>query len=253
MKIVVIGGTGLIGSQLVTLLRQAGHEVTAASPSGGVNAVTGEGLAAALAGAQVVVDVANSPSFEDGPVLEFFDKSTRNLLAAETAAGVRHHVALSVVGTERMQAGGYFRAKLAQESLIKAGPVPYTIVRATQFFEFVKSIAYVATAGQVVRLPPALMQPMASADVAAALAAVAQATPANGQVEIAGPEQIRQDELVRTFLRATGDTRTVVTDRNAGYFGNIPVDDQSLVPSGANARLGTVRFGDWLSAALVQK
>ncbi len=253
MKVVVIGGTGLIGSQVVAGLQKLGHEVVAASPSSGVNAVTGEGLATALAGAQVVVDVANSPSFDDQPVLEFFDKSTRNLLAAEAVAGVAHHVALSVVGTERMLAGGYFRAKLVQENLIKAGKIPYTIVRATQFFEFVKSIAYVATQGQAVRLPPALMQPMASADVAAALVTVAVAAPVNGQVEIAGPEAIRQDELVRTYLRATNDARTVVTDSKAGYFGNIPVDDRSLVPSGTAPRLGAIRFGDWLKAQPVQK
>ena len=253
MKLVVIGGTGLIGSKVVANLRQLGHEVVAASPSSGVNAVTGEGLANALAGAAVVVDVANSPSFEDKPVLEFFENSTRNLLAAEKAAGVRHHVALSVVGTELMLAGGYFRAKLAQEALIKAGGVPYTIVRATQFFEFVKSIAYVATKGQEVRVPAAMMQPIVSDDVAAAISAAAVAVPANGTTEVAGPEKIRMDELIRTFLQVTGDARTVVTDPKAGYFGNIPVNDQSLVPSGANPRLGTVRFGDWLKAGLVQK
>lgn len=253
IKIVVIGGTGLIGTQVVSNLRQLGHDVVAASPSSGVNAVTGEGLATALAGAQVVVDVANSPSFEDQAVLEFFEKSNRNLLAAEKTAGVRHHVALSVVGTERMLAGGYFRAKLAQENLIKAGGVPFTIVRATQFLEFVKSIAHVATEGQTVRVPAAMMQPIASADVAAAIANAALAAPVNGQVEIAGPEPIRMDALVRTFLQATGDTRTVVTDPKAGYFGNIPVDDQSLVPSGAHPRLGAIRFEDWLSASLVQK
>ena len=253
LKIVVIGGTGLIGSQVVANLRSQGHDVLAASPSSGVNAVTGEGLATVLAGAQVVVDVSNSPSFEDGPVMEFFDKSTRNLLAAEKTAEVRHHVALSVVGTELMLAGGYFRAKLAQEKLIQDGGVPYTIVRATQFFEFVKSIAYVATKGTEVRVPSALMQPMAASDVAAAVAAVAAASPVNGTIEIAGPEPIRMDALVRTFLQTTGDARTVVTDPQAGYFGNIPVNDQSLVPSGRSPRLGTVRFGDWLRAQLVQK
>jgi uncharacterized protein YbjT (DUF2867 family) len=253
LKIVVIGGTGLIGSQVVANLRAFGHDVTAASPSSGVNAVTGEGLAAAFAGAQVVVDVSNSPSFEDGPVMEFFDKSTRNLLAAEKAAGVRHHVALSVVGTELMLAGGYFRAKLAQEKLIQQGGVPYTIVRATQFFEFVKSIANVATQGQEVRVPAALMQPMAAADVAAAVAEVAVAAPVDGTVEIAGPEPIRMDALVRAFLRTTGDARTVVTDPRAGYFGNIPVNDQSLVPSGPKPRLGRIRFEDWLKPQPVQK
>ena len=253
MKIVVIGGTGLIGTKVVSNLRQLGHDVVAASPSSGVNAVTGEGLAAALAGAAVVVDVSNSPSFEDQPVMEFFEKSTRNLLAAGKAAGVGHYVALSVVGTELMLAGGYFRAKLAQEALIKAGGIPYTIVRATQFFEFVKSIAYVATTGQTVRLPGALMQPIAAADVSAAVAHAAAGAPANGTVEVAGPESIRMDELVRTYLQATGDTRAVVTDPKACYFGNIPVNDQSLVPSGRTPRLGVVRFGDWLKAQVGQK
>ena len=251
MKIVVIGGTGLIGSKLVANLRQLGHEVTAASPSSGVNTVTGEGLSEALAGVQVVVDVANSPSFEDKAVLEFFERSGRNLLAAEAAAGVKHHVVLSVVGTERLLASGYFRAKLAQENLLKAAKIPYTIVRATQFFEFVKSIAQVATEGNTVHLPPAQMQPMVSDDVASLLADFAVGTPVNGMVEIAGPELIRMDELARRFLQATGDTRTVVTDAQAFYFGNIPVNDQSLTP-GANPHLGTKRFGDWLSHVLVQ-
>ena len=251
-KIVVIGGSGLIGSKVVTSLRQLGHEVVAASPSSGVNAVTGEGLAAALAGAHVVVDVANSPSFEDQPVLEFFEKSTRNLLAAEAAAGVAHHVALSVVGTERLLASGYFRAKMTQENLIKAANIPYTLLRATQFFEFVKSIAYVATEGQTVRLSTALMQPIASDDVAAAVARVALEAPVNGIIEVAGPEPIRQDELVRRYLKATDDTRTVLVDPQAGYFGGIPVNDQSLTP-GANPRLGTLRFESWLAGSLAQK
>ncbi len=202
MKIVVIGGSGLIGTKLVNNLRQHGHEVVAASPSSGVNTLTGEGLAEALAGAQVVVDVANSPSFEDKAVLEFFETSGRNLLAAEAAAGVGHHVALSVVGTDRLLASGYFRAKMAQENLIKASKIPYTIVRATQFFEFVGGIAQSATDGQTVRLPPALMQPIVSDDVAAALADVAVEEPLNGTVELAGPEPIRMDELVRRFLSA---------------------------------------------------
>src|SRR5216110_2619061 len=197
MKIVVIGGSGLIGKKVVQNLRQQGHEVVAAAPSSGVNTVTGEGLAQALAGAQVVVDVANAPSWEDKAVLEFFETSGRNLLAAEAAAGVGHHVALSVVGTERLLASGYFRAKMAQENLIKASPIPYTIVRATQFFEFVGAIAQSATDGQTVRLPPALMQPIASDHVAAALADVALGKPVNGTVELAGPEPIRLDELVR--------------------------------------------------------
>ena len=209
MKIVVIGGTGLIGKKVVKNLRQQGHEVVAASPSLGVNTVTGEGLAQALAGAQVVVDVANAPSWEDKAVLEFFETSGRNLLAAEAAAGVGHHVALSVVGTDRLLASGYFRAKMAQENLIKASPIPYTIVRATQFFEFVSGIAQSATEGQTVRLPPVLMQPIVSDDVAAVMADAALAEPLNGTVDLAGPEPIRQDDLVRQFLNATRDARTV--------------------------------------------
>src|SRR5881409_1913394 len=200
MKIVVIGGTGLIGTKLVKNLRQRGHEVVAASPSSGVNTLTGEGLAEALTDAQVVVDVANSPSFEDKAVLEFFETSGRNLLAAEAAAGVGHHVALSVVGTDRLLASGYFRAKMAQENLIKASRIPYTILRSTQFFEFVGAIAQSAAEGQTVRLPPALMQPIASDDVAAVMADVALAEPLNGTFDLAGPELIRQDDLVRRFL-----------------------------------------------------
>jgi uncharacterized protein YbjT (DUF2867 family) len=245
MKIVVIGGSGLIGKKLVNNLRQRGHEVIAASPSTGVNTLTGEGLAEALSGAQVVVDVANSPSFEDKAVLEFFETSGRNLLAAETKAGVGHHVTLSVVGTDRLLASGYFRAKLAQENLIKASRIPYTIVRATQFFEFVGAIAQSATDGQTVRLPSALMQPIVSDDVAAALADVAVAQPLNGTVELAGPEPIRMDELVRRFLSANRDARNVTTDVHAGYFGTA-VNDQSLTP-GNNPRLGPTRFEDWLS------
>lgn len=245
MKIVVIGGSGLIGKKVVANLRQHGHEVVAASPSSGVNTVTGEGLAQALAGAQVVVDVANAPSWEDAAVLAFFETSGRNLLSAEAAAGVGHHVALSVVGTERLLASGYFRAKLAQEELIKSSPIPYTIVRATQFFEFVGGIAQAATEGQAVRLPPALMQPIGSDDVAAVMADVAVAAPLNGTVDLAGPESIRQDELVRQFFKATGDTRTVITDPQALYFG-IAVDDRSLTP-GDHPRLGHTRFADWLA------
>src|SRR6478672_1192875 len=214
MKIVVIGGTGLIGTKVVKNLRDKGHEVVAASPSKGINSVTGEGLAQALTGAQVVVDVANAHSWEDKAVLEFFETSGRNLLAAEAKAGVKHHVALSVVGTERLLSSGYFRAKLAQENLIKASPIPYTIVRATQFFEFVGGIAQEATKGQTVRVPSAMMQPIVSDDVAAAVAKVALAEPLNGMVETAGPDPIRQDELVRQYLEATGDPRTVVTDPN---------------------------------------
>jgi uncharacterized protein YbjT (DUF2867 family) len=222
----------------------------AASPSSGVNTLTGEGLAEALAGAQVVVDAANSPSFEDKAVLEFFETSGRNLLAAEAAAGVEHHIALSVVGTDRLLASGYFRAKMAQENLIKASPVPYTIVRATQFFEFVGSIAQSATEGQTVRLPPALMQPIVSDDVAAALADIAVDEPLNGTVELAGPEPIRLDELVRRFLSANRDARQVTTDVRAGYFGTA-VNDQSLTP-GDNPRIGPTRFEDWLSRSIPQ-
>jgi uncharacterized protein YbjT (DUF2867 family) len=231
-------------------LRQQGHEVVAASPSLGVNTITGEGLAEALAGAQVVVDVANAPSWEDQAVLEFFEKSGRNLLAAEAAAGVGHHVALSVVGTERLLASGYFRAKLVQENLIKASSIPYTIVRATQFFEFVGGIAQAATQGETVRLPAALMQPIVSDDVADVMADVAVAEPLNGTVELAGPEPIRQDELVRKFLSATGDPRTVTTDPSALYYG-IALTDQSLTP-GDNPRIGPTRFEDWLSHSIPQ-
>src|SRR5436309_16061241 len=251
MKIVVIGGTGLIGTKVVKKLRDKGHEVVAASPSKGINSVTGEGLAAALVGAQALVDVANAPSWEDKAVLEFFETSGRNLLAAEAAAGVGHHVALSVVGTERLLVSGYFRAKMAQEGLIKASKIPYTIARATQFFEFVGGIAQSATDGQTVRLPPALMQPIVSDDVAAALAEIAVAEPLNGTVELAGPEPIRMDELVRRFLSANRDPRKVTTDAQAGYFG-IAVNDQSLTP-GNNPRLGPTRFEEWLSRSIPQR
>lgn len=245
MKIVVIGGSGLIGKKLVANLSKLGHEVVAASPSSGVNTLTGEGLAETLAGAQVVVDVANSPSFEDKAVLAFFETSGRNLLAAEATAGVGHHVALSIVGAERLPDSGYMRAKVAQEGLIKAGGVPYTIVRATQFFEFVGGIAQAATEGNTVRLPPALMQPIVSDDVAAALAEVAVGKPRNGTVELAGPEPIRQDEFVRQYLAANKDNREVVTDAKARYFGT-ELNDQSLTP-GANPIIGSTRFADWLS------
>src|SRR6201997_3586828 len=244
MKVVVMGGSGLIGKKVVVNLRQRGHEVVAASPSSGVNTVTGEGLAQALAGAQVVVDVSNTPNWEDNAVLAFFETSGRNLLAAEAGAGVGHHVALSVVGTDRLLASGYFRAKLAQENLIKASPIPYTIVRATHFFEFVGAIAQLATEGQTVRLPPVMMQPIASDDVAAVVADVALAEPLNGTIELAGPEPICQDDLVRRFLNATGDPRTVITDPKALYYGNA-VNDQSLTP-GDNSRLGSTGFEGWL-------
>ena len=251
MKIVVIGGSGLIGSKVVSILRRRGHEVVAASPSSGVNTLTGEGLAETLAGAQVVVDVANSPSFEDEPAMDFFEKSGRNLLAAEKTASVKHHVALSVVGTDRLTGSGagslsgYFRAKMAQENLIKASGLPFTIIHATQFFEFAKNIAQSGTDGSTVRLSSVLMQPMAADDVAAAVAEVLLGQPVNGMIEVAGPDQIRQDELVRQYLSATSDPRKVVTDDKPVYYG-IEVNDQSLVP-GPGPRLGKIHFKDWLS------
>ena len=251
MKIVVIGGSGLIGSKAVNILRQRRHEVVAASPSSGVNTLTGEGLAEALKSAQVVVDLANSPSFEDKPSMDFFETSGRNLLAAEKIAGVKHHVALSVVGTDRLTGSGpgslsgYFRAKLAQENLIKASGIPFTIVHATQFFEFVKNIAQSGTDGSTVRLSSVLMQPMAADDVVAAVSEAALGQPVNGMIEVAGPDQIRQDELVRQYLSATDDPRKVVTDDKPLYYG-IEVNDQSLVP-GANPRLGKIHFKDWLA------
>jgi uncharacterized protein YbjT (DUF2867 family) len=248
MKIVVIGATGLIGAKVVDKLRRSGHEVVAASPRTGVNAVTGEGLAKALEGAQVVVDVANSPSFEDKAVLEFFQASSRNLLKAEAAAGVRHHVALSIVGTDRLPDNGYFRAKAAQEALIKASGIPYTIVRSTQFFEFLGGIAQSATEGQTVRLSPALFQPIASDDVAAAIADAAVGAPRNGIVEIAGQEKIGMAELVQRFLTATKDPRKVVPDVHARYFGS-ELDDGSLT-AGDGAWLGPIRFENWLNEYL---
>lgn len=232
------------------LLREQGHEVVAASRSSGVNALTGEGLAEALAGAQVVVDVSNSPSFEDKPVMEFFEKGGRNLLAAEATAGVKHHVALSVVGTDRMQASGYFRAKLVQENLIKASKIPYTIVRATQFFEFVDAIAQSATEGEIVRLPSAKLQPIVSSDVAAALAKIAVQAPLNGTVDLAGPDPIGLDDIVRRYLKAKHDARKVTTDAHAGYFGT-EINDQSLTPAG-HAILGPTRFEDWLASSAAQ-
>ncbi|HKV91391.1 MAG TPA: SDR family oxidoreductase [Candidatus Angelobacter sp.] len=245
MKIVVIGGTGLIGSRLVKQLRAQGQEAVAASPDSGVNTITGQGLAEALKGAAVVVDVSNSPSWEDSAVMKFFDTSTRNLLAAETGAGVKHHVALSVVGTDRMLESGYFRAKMAQENLIKASSIPYSIVHATQFFEFIKGIADISTADNKVSLPPVLIQPMAADDVASAVARVALGSPVNGTVEVGGPEKFRLDELVRRYLTARKDPRQVVTDPHARYYG-IEVSERTLVP-GDDARLGETRFETWLS------
>jgi uncharacterized protein YbjT (DUF2867 family) len=244
MKIVVIGGTGLIGTKVCKILRGGGHEVVPASPSTGVNTQTGEGLAAALAGAAVVVDVANAPSWEDQAVLNFFETAGRNIAAAETAARVGHHVALSVVGTDRMLAAGYFRAKMAQEKLIKAAGVSYTIVRATQFFEFVGGIVESGSDGKTVRLPPAMMQPIAADDVAALVAEAALAGPLDDTIDIAGPDRTRMDDLARQFLAAKGDARTVTTDTSATYFGT-PVNDESLVPLG-KARLGPTHFKDWL-------
>lgn len=244
MKIVVIGGTGLIGSRLVNALRSRGHEVLAASPNSGVNTITGEGLADALAGAQVVVDVANSPSFEEKAAVEFFRTSSRNLLAAEAAAGVRHHVALSVVGTERLQGSGYFRGKMAQEEVIKAAAIPYTIVHSTQFFEFIGSVAQSGTEGKTVRISPALVQPIGADDVVAAMADVALSEPVNGMLEVAGPESYRLADMVRRYLEAMNDSRQVVADEHASYF-SVELDDESLMP-GKQARIGMTRFESWL-------
>jgi len=245
VKIVVIGGTGLIGSKLVTWLREHGHEAVPASPSLGVNTITGEGVAAAMEGASVVVDVSNSPSFEYGAALEFFQTSTRNLQAAEVAAGVWHHVALSVVGTDRLQESGYFRAKIAQEALIRASSIPFSIVHATQFFEFVKSIADAATDGNTVRLASVLFQPIASDDVAKAVGRTAVGAPVDGVIEIGGPEQFRLDGLIRRFLGSRNDPRVVVADPGALYFG-AALSERTLVPE-EEAMLGETRFEDWLS------
>ena len=255
MKIVVIGGTGLIGSKVVARLTEHGHEALPASPRLGINTITGEGLAEALEGAAVVVDVSNSPSFDFAPALEFFETSTRNLLAAEAAAGVGHHVALSVVGTDALAEGGdaattiagYFKAKLAQENLIAASPIPYTIVHATQFFEFIKTIAENATDGGTVRLAPYAFRPMAAEDVAKAVGRAAAGDPVNGIIEVAGPEEFRLDTLVRQVLTAIGDPRQVVTDPSVGYFGAV-VDERTLVP-GASAVLGDISFADWRAKA----
>src|SRR5213075_727052 len=244
MKIVVIGGTGLIGSKSVAILRQGGHEVVAGSPKNGINSITGEGLKEALAGAQVVIDLANSPSFEDKAVLEFFETSGRNLLTAEAAAGVRHHVALSIVGTDRTPDNGYFRAKVAQEKLIVASGIPYTIIRATQFLEFLGGIAASSAEGNIVRLSPGLFQPIAADDVAPIVAEVALAAPRNGIVEIAGPERAPFHAIVARYLRAVGDPREVVRDPEARYYGG-RVEERSLVPLG-EARLGGIGFDEWL-------
>jgi uncharacterized protein YbjT (DUF2867 family) len=243
MKIVVIGGTGLIGSKTVAILRQGGHEVVAASPNTGVNSLTGEGLKEAMAGAQVVIDLANSPSFEDRAVLEFFETSGRNLVAAEAAAGVRHHVALSIVGTDRSD-NGYFRAKVAQEKLIETSGIPYTIIRSTQFLEFLGGIAASSADGNMVRLSPGLFQPIAAEDVAAIVADVALAAPRSGIVEIAGPERAPFNEIVARYLKAVGDPREVVSDPEARYFGG-RVEQRSLVPLG-EARLGRIGLDEWL-------
>jgi len=251
MKIVVIGGSGFIGSKLVPKLREHGHEAIAASPKSGVNTLTGEGLTEVLEGASVVVDVSNSPSWEDSAVLSFFETSTRNLLKYGAAAGVKHFVALSVVGTERLYESGYFRAKIAQEKLIKSGPIPYSIVHATQFFEFIKRIADEATVDSTVRLPAALVQPMAADDVASAVARVAVGAPVNGVVEIGGPEQFRFDELIRVALGARNDPREVVVDPHARYFG-AELGERSLVP-GPGARLGEIALRDWLSNAALAR
>jgi uncharacterized protein YbjT (DUF2867 family) len=244
MKVVVIGGTGLIGSKLVTKLDEHGHEAVPASPDTGVNTLTGEGLSEVLDGAEVVVDVSNAPEWDDDAVMHFFQTSSRNLLAAEAAAGVGHHVALSVVGTDRLTESGYFRAKMSQEQLIEGSSIPYSIVHATQFFEFLESIAADATEGNEVHLPPALIQPMVSDDVAIAVARVAVGAPVNGIVEVAGPEQFRLDELVRGLLKARNDPREVIADPHARYFGITP-SERTLLP-GDDARIGETRLEDWL-------
>lgn len=244
MKIVVIGGTGLIGSKTVERLRKKGHEVVAAAPNTGVNTLTGEGVAAAVSGASVVVDLANSPSFEDQAVLDFFRRAGHNLLNAEAEAGVKHHIALSVVGTERLQGSGYFRGKQAQEDLIRSSGIPYTIVHSTQFYEFMGAIAQSGTNAQTVRLPSAYFQPIASDDVADVMADVALGAPINRVMEIAGPDRVRMSDAVTKFLKATNDPRTTIADPHALYFG-VEVDDSSLVP-GANPRIGRIGYDDWL-------
>jgi uncharacterized protein YbjT (DUF2867 family) len=251
MKIVVIGGTGLIGSKTVEILREGGHEVVAASPKSGINSLTGEGLKEALADARVVIELANSPSFEDKAVLEFFETAGRNLLAAETAAGVRHHIALSIVGTDRTPDNGYFRAKVAQEKLIEASGIPYTIIRSTQFLEFLSGIAAEGTKGKTVRLSPGLFQPIAADDVAFFVADVALAAPRNGIVEIAGPERAPFNEIIARYLKAVGDPREVVSDSEARYFGG-RVEEHSLVPLG-EARLGRIGLDEWLRRSQATK
>jgi uncharacterized protein YbjT (DUF2867 family) len=251
MKLVIIGGTGLIGSKLVTQLREHGHEAVPASPDTGVNTLTGEGVAGVLRGACVVIDVSNSPSFEESAVMEFFTRSTRNLLKYAAAAGVKHYVALSVVGSERILDSPYLRAKNAQEALIKAAGIPYSIVHATQFFEFVKRIGDEATVGTTVRLPPVLIQPMAADDVAKAVGNIAVGAPVNGTVEVAGPQQFRFDELIRQSLAARNDRREIVLDPHARYFG-AELGERSLVPEG-EARLGDIRFEDWLGQPAFQQ
>jgi uncharacterized protein YbjT (DUF2867 family) len=251
MKIVVIGGSGLIGSNIVSRLRLNGHETVAASPRTGVNTLTGEGLAEALAGAQVVVDVANAPSFEDQAVLDFFTTSGRHLLAAEAKAGVEHHVALSIVGLERLPDNGYFRAKMAQENLIRASKIPYTILRSTQFSEFIEGIINSGASGDTIRLSPALIQPIAADDVSAVLADLAVGAPVNGIVEVGGPDCFPLDELARKVLAARGDKREVIADVHARYFGS-ELDDRSLV-AGEQAHIGPTRFHNWLSRSMATK
>jgi uncharacterized protein YbjT (DUF2867 family) len=251
MKLVIIGGTGLIGSKLVARLKEQGHEAVPASPDTGVNTLTGQGLKEVLHGAAVVVDVSNSPSFEAAAVMDFFTTSTRNLLTHAAAAGVKHYVALSVVGTERVPDSPYLQAKNAQETLIKAGGIPYSIVHATQFFEFIKRIADEATEGTTVRLPPVLIQPMAADDVATAVAKIAVGAPVNGTVEVAGPEQFRFDELIRRGLSARNDPRQIVVDPHARYFG-AELDERALIPAG-DARLGEIRLQEWLGEPAFQQ
>ncbi|HWK69837.1 MAG TPA: SDR family oxidoreductase [Burkholderiaceae bacterium] len=251
MKIVVIGGTGLIGSKVVEILKVQGHEVIAAAPATGINTITGEGLSQAMAGTSVVVDLANSPSFADEDVLEFFETSGRNIFAAEIAAGVQHHVALSVVGTDRLAQSGYFRGKIAQEKLIRESGVPYTIVHSTQFFEFLGGIAQAGSSGEAVRISPAFFQPISSSDVAAAVADYAIGAPCNGIVEIAGPERVKLSDLVQRYLKAISDSRSVVEDEHALYFG-AELKSDTLMPK-ANPRLGAVNFDTWLAQSQVSK